>query len=231
MEFIDLTYHFALPQNAFSCPKYLISEITKEIEYAACTEFYESLFDYSYYKMCQKLNLQSRKVEWATDLNNSNKYLTVTNFNINDEFIKIGDLKKYPVFTNELEIEFHLLFIELLGGSIYEEEIFGVVEDNTFYKMFNATSFFEFEATVYFSSSAKDVSKDFFSRDVISILNEIDKELLLNLKPYFNEFCKLSIRDLYELFDYPDTPKFDKGKKWIVEKYFEVQSELNKFFD
>ena len=229
MDCVDLSYHYALPQNAFSCPKFLISEITKEIEYAACTEFYDSLFDYSYSKICERLDLKHRKVEWATDLDNSNKYLTVATFSIADEFVKISDLKNDKL-NNFLEIEFHLLLIELLGGSIFDEENFGVIENNIFYKMFNYNSFFEFEASVGFASNANEEVKDFFTRDVISILNEIDKELLLFLKPKLDEFCNITIKEFHQIFDYPDTPKFHKGKKWIVEKCLEVQSEINKFF-
>jgi hypothetical protein len=47
MEAVDLTYYFALPQNHFSSPRYLVSEITKEIEYAACIDFYDTVFEYT----------------------------------------------------------------------------------------------------------------------------------------------------------------------------------------
>lgn len=230
MECVDLSYHFALPQNTFSCPKFIASEITKEIEYVACTEFYESLFDYAYFKICQKLNLKHRNIEWASDLNNSNKILTVTNFNINDNFVKIGDLYKNNVISNYIEVEFHLLLIELLGGNIFDEENFGIIEDDIFYKMFNYNTFFEFEASVEFSSNLTKDTKDFFTRDAISILNQIDKELLLFLKPMIDDFCNITIKEFYILFDYPDTPKFDKGKKWIVDKCVSIQKEIKKFF-
>ena len=175
MEIVDLTYYFALPQNHFSSPRYLVSEITKEIEYAACTEFYDTVFEYTYFKLCEKFGLKHRKIEWGSDLNNSDKYVTVTRYSVNDEYCLFGDLDKYEHIKNQLEVEVHLLFIDLFGGNVYSDEICGIIEDGEFIKMFSSTAFFEFELSMYLTGDSR---QSFFKRDNEYLLQEVDKQIL-----------------------------------------------------
>ena len=44
MEYYDLSYHKALPGKIFSYPRYLVSEITNEIEFTAGFGLYDCVF-------------------------------------------------------------------------------------------------------------------------------------------------------------------------------------------
>lgn len=225
MQTVDLTYYFALPQNHFSSPRYLVSEITKEIEYAACTDFYDTVFEYSYYKLCQEFGLKHRTVEWASDLNDSDKYVTVTKYSVNDQHCFFGDLDKYESVNNQLEVEAHLLFIDLFGGNVYSDEVCGIIEDGEFIKMFSSTSFFEFELSMFLTGDSR---KNYFNRNNEYLLQEVDKQILFDLKPWIDQLSNISRKELNILFDFPDTPKYDKAKKWVIDKIISVQKDIKK---
>ncbi len=225
METVDLTYYFALPQNHFSSPRYLVSEITKEIEYAACTDFYDTVFEYAYFKLCQKFGLKHRTIEWGADLNDSDKYVTITKYSVHDEHCFFGDLDKYEDIKNQLEVEVHLLFIDLFGGNVYSDEICGIIEDGEFIKMFSSTAFFEFELSMYLTGDSR---QSFFKRDNEYLLQEVDKQILFDLKPWITQLASISRKEFNILFDFPDTPKYDKAKKWIIDKIISVQKDIKK---
>ena len=230
MNYLDLSYHYSLPQNHFACPKYLVSEISREIEYAASTEFYDSLFDYTYSKICNVLDLKYRPVEWASDLNGSNKFITVTKFNINDEFVTFND-EKLKNIDNFLELQLHLLLIDIFGGNFYEDEICGIISDNIFYKMFNSSTFFEFEASMWMSDQKQEISKTFFKSDILSTLYDLDKDILLEMQLFIDKFLSITVKEWHEILDYPDTPRHHKLKVWIVEKLTYSQNEIKKFLN
>jgi hypothetical protein len=225
MDTVDLTYYYALPQNQFSCPKFLVSEITKEIEYAACTDFYDTVFEYSYYKLCEKFGLKHRPVMWGSDLNESDKYVTITNYSIDDEYCHYGDLEEFEKISNQLEVETHLLFIDLFGGNVYSNEICGIIENGEFVKMFSSTAFFEFELSMFLQGDSR---KNYFNRNNEYLLQEVDKQILFDLKPWIDKLANISRKELNILFDFPETPKYDKAKKWIIDKIISVQKDIKK---
>jgi len=128
-------------------------------------------------------------------------------------------------------IAMHLLLIDIFGGNFYEDEICGIVSDNIFYKMFNSSCFFEFEASMWMSDQKQEISKTFFKSDILSTLYDLDKDILLEMQEFINKFLSISIKDWYEILDYPDTPRHHKLKLWIVEKLTYSQNEIKKFLN
>lgn len=223
-ELLDLSYYKVLPAQQFSTPRYLINEITNEIEYIANPEFYDGLIDYCYSKICETLDLFHEPVKWATDLRGyKDTFVTVSQFDLNKEWCLFGDDELFKSIHNKLELECNILFIELLGGNTYNDEPAGFIEDNKFKKSFNSNCMFEFDLALYL---AGDERQDLFKRDYEEYLLELDKEMMRDLNPYIEKFISLKRSDWDNIFEMPSTPKYNKGKVWIIDKIMDAKQAL-----
>jgi hypothetical protein len=91
--------------------------------------------------------------------------------------------------------------------------------------MFSSTAFFEFELSMYLTGDSR---QSFFKRDNEYLLQEVDKQILFDLKPWIIQLASISRKELNNLLDFPDTPKYDKAKKWIIDKIISVQKDIKK---
>jgi len=226
MEYYDLSYYKALPGKIFSYPRYLISEITNEIEFTAGFGICDSVFEYSYSKICEALELHHLESQWAAGLNES-EYCTINKFDTSMEYIKFSDYEKLETLDNASEVDFHVFLIDLLGGSLLTEDYSGIIQDNKFYKTFSASSFLEFELSMFISG----IKPDKYLEQYNGVDDEISKDMVTDIVPYIKKYIKIKRHTWDSLLDFPDTPKYDKAKFWMIQKLISVKKDLVRFIE
>ena len=82
---------------------------------------------------------------------------------------------------------------------------------------------FEFDLALYL---AGDERQDLFKRDYEEYLLELDKEMMRDLNPYIEKFISLKRSDWDNIFEMPNTPKYNKGKVWIIDKIMDAKQAL-----
>lgn len=226
MELYDLSYHKALPAKIFTYPRYLVSEITNEIEFSASYGLYDSVFEFTYSKICEVLELHHIESKWGSGIQDT-EYCVINKFNLDMDFIKFSDIDKLQDLDNTDEVDFHVFLIELLGGALLAEEYAGIIQDNKFYKTFSASSFFELELSMHMSGIKRDtvLNRDF------GIDEEITKDMVENIIPLIKKFINIKRHTWDNIIEFPDTPRFDKAKFWIMQRLQLVKKELIKFIE
>lgn len=226
MEYHDLSYHKALPAKIFSYPRYLVSEITNEIEFTAGFGLYDCVFEYSYSKICEALDLHHIEAKWASGLPDA-EISVINKFNIDMDYVKFSEIEKLENIDNVDEVDFHVFLIELLGGTLLEEEFAGIVQDNKFYKTFSASSFFELELSMHMSGIK---SGSVLNRD-LGVDETITKDMVEDIVPYIKKFTNIKRHTWDNLLVFPDTPRYEKAKFWIMQRLQLVKKELIKFIE
>lgn len=226
MELYDLSYHKALPAKIFTYPRYLVSEITNEIEFTAAYGLYDSVFEFTYSKICEVLELHHIESIWASGVEDA-EYCVINKFNLDMEFVKFNELDKLQDLDNVDEVDFHVFLIEMLGGSLLAEEYAGVIQDNKFYKSFSASSFFELELSMHMSGIK---AESVLNRD-LGVDEEITKDMVENIVPLIKKFIGIKRHTWDNILEFPDTPRYEKAKFWIMKRLQLVKKELIKFIE
>jgi len=233
MDFIDLTYYKILPQQSGSVPKILVSEITNEIEFLACTDTFSTTIDYSVSKIMDQCGINSEPVVWGSDLRfYEDNFVTLTKFDLSKEWVYFGDSEKIESLKNNVEIDFIFLMTSLLGGTMWSEDLVGFVDDNNnLKKSFHYNSMFEVELAMYSSGLNKAASifdKNDFDFD--EMFDDEYKDVYEDLKPLVNNFLSIKKSDWFDILKFPQNSKYEKSKYWIIKKISDAQKILKKHF-
>ncbi len=229
-ELIDLSYYKILPQQFGAQPKILINEITNDIEYYCCTSPAQAVIEYAFSKICEICDIYHEKVSWGCDLKFvENRHVTVTPFNLNKEWIYCNDKDKFNSLDNKEQIEFVLLLTSMFGGSLWNDDVIGYNENNTFKKAFHYNSMFEIELAM-FNSKGPGLEL-LFGNNLTNLLNEYSSDELQIMKKYIDNFNRIKKHEWLDIFDFPESAKFDKSKFWLLKKIGNIQKEFIYYFD
>lgn len=225
MEFIDLSYYKILPQQTGVNPKILVSEVTNEIEYLACTDTYTTTIDYVSSKIMEASGVSHTPVQWGTDLKfYESNYVTLTKFDLNKEWIYYGDSEKLDSYKNQSEIEFMFLLNSILGGGMWSEDVAGFADKNFFIKSFHYNTMFEVELAMYASGHTRASSvldKTLFDHD--DLFENEDDEVFDLIKPHVDKFLSVKKSDWFDILKFPSNSKFEKCKFWAIKKITNCQ--------
>lgn len=229
-ELIDLSYYKVLPQQFGAQPKILINEITNDIEYYCCTSPAQAVIEYAFSKICEVCDIFHEKAYWGLDLKFvEDRCVTVTPFDLNREWIYGNDKDKFSSLNNKEQLEFVLLMTSMFGGSLWNDDVIGYIENNTFKKAFHYNSMFEIELAMF--NSKGPALELFFSTNLRNVLNEYDYEELLAMKKHIDKFNNVKKHEWLDIFDFPENAKFDKSKFWLLKKIGNIQKEFIYYFD
>lgn len=66
-----------------------------------------------------------------------------------------------------------------------------------------------------------------YLNEIMKNISELNKEMMEDLKPYIEKFISLKRSDWDNIFkNMPSTPKYDKGKVWIIDKLMDAKQAL-----
>lgn len=229
-EIIDLSYYRTLPQQFGAQPKFLVNEITNEIEYYCCTSPANAIIEYAFYKICEVCNIKHEKVYWGTDLKFAeDKFVTVTPFSLSKECIYLNEDEKIKNLNNKNELEFVVFLTTMLGATLWSDDIVGYVENNNFIKAFHYNGLFEIELALFVSKGFG--TQLFFEHNLKKIISEQTNPSLQEFESYINNFINVKKHEWLDIFDFPENASFDKSKFWLLKKIGNVQRELILFLD
>jgi len=231
MELIDLSYYKILPQLLASNPKALVSEVTNEIEYLACTDTYNTSIDYTNSKIMEVCGIRHEPVYWGTDLKfYENNYVTLTKFDLSKEWIYFGDSDKLDSFKNKAEIDFCFMIAPILGAGMWAEDLIGFADNNIFVKSFHSNMMFEIELAMYVSGLKKATA--IFDRTLFGdeSLQAIDKNVLEEVKPFADRFLNTKKSDWYDILKFPQNSKYEKCKYWAIRKISNCQKIIKSYY-
>jgi len=231
MEIIDLSYYRILPQQSGATPKILLSEITNEIEFFACTGAYATTIDFVVSKILELSGINTEPVMWGSDLKfYENNFVTLTKFDTNKEWLYYSDTDKLDKLKNKIEIDFSFLMASLLGGQMWEEDLVGFVDDkNNLRKSFHYNMMFEIELAMYNSGNSKAAAvfdrlnneNDFFDEE---------PSLYEDMKPLVDNFLAIKKSDWFNILKFPPNSKYEKCKFWSIKKINDAQKTLRKYY-
>jgi hypothetical protein len=234
MEFIDLSYYKILPQQTGITPKILVSEITNEIEFIACTDTYNTTIDFVVSKIMEHSGINCEPVYWGSDLRfYEQNYVTLTKFDLSNQWVYFGDNEILDNLKNKPEIDFSFMISAILGGNMWAEDLMGFVDENdNLKKSFHYNMMFEVELAMYCSGHAKAAS--IFEKTIVEldeIFDSEDEEIYENMRPYVEKFLSIKKSDWFNILKFPQNSKYEKCKFWAIKKILDVQKILRKKYE
>ena len=233
MEFIDLSYSKILPQQSGTNPKMLVSEITNEIEYLACTDTYTTTIDYVVSKIMEVSEINTEPVLWGSDLRfYEQNYVTLTKFDLSKDWVYYGDTEKLDEFKNKTEIDYIFLMSSILGGGLWPDDLAGFADDNNnFKKSFHFNMMFEVELAMYASGNAKAAAIfDKSQTEIDDFFDMEDKEIYQDMYPIVEKFLSLKKSDWFDILQFPKNSRYEKCKFWAIKKIIDTQKILKKYY-
>jgi len=234
MEFIDLSYYKILPQQSGITPKILVSEITNEIEFIACTDTYNTTIDFVVSKIMEHSGINTEPVYWGSDLRfYEQNYVTLTKFNLSNNWVYFGDNEILDNLKNKSEIDFSFMLSSILGGNMWSEDLIGFVdEDNNLKKSFHYNMMFEVELAMYAAGHTRAAAVfEKITSDFDEIFEDDDEETFESMRPYVEKFLEVKKSDWFNILKFPQNSKFEKCKFWAIKKITEAQKILKKRYE
>jgi hypothetical protein len=181
LQVVDLSYYKILPQQFGSMPKMLVSEITNEIEFYACTDLNNASINYAVSKVLEAMEIPHEPVFWGSDLIfNENKFVSITKFNLNQNWVNHNDKEILSTIKNENDLNFSYLLSALFSCQCYKEDALGHInDDNIFIKSFYYNMMFEVELALFASKNAR--TDDIFGKieSIEEVINDEEDEIII----------------------------------------------------
>lgn len=235
LNLVDLSCYRILPQQYSTLPKILVSEITNEIEFYACTDTQSSVINYTSAKILEAVGVAHEPVFWGTDLKfYEDKFVSVTKFNLDQNWVYYADKEILDDLKNPNDLNFIFLMSGLMGGNILNDDAVGYVDnDNVLIKSFYYNMMFEIELAMYISNNDKAASIFDNVESIHDVISDTEKDWIIieQLEDYLKKFISIKKSDWFDLLQFPQNSKFEKGKFWSIKKIMHAQKIIRKIYE